>query len=136
MITDSRGGGFDLAWSRISIHCPASSWSKVEINFRPSLDDRISAKDRMNSVSFGAARAFSHNLVKSIYIAISRWGGRDRRKGGDCGSGPGLEIPPQLAVASRSNVETLEGCALEAAPEITETSVLAGNFKWMGRRWI
>ena len=71
-------------------------------------------------------------------IAISRWSGRDREKGGitnggwgKCGSGPGLEVPPQLAVAPRSNVETLKSCALEAAPETTETSVLAGNLKCM-----
>ena len=65
-----------------STHCSASSWLKVKIKFRPSLDDKIPARDRTNSVSFGAARAFFHNLVKLTHIAVPKLGDGDGRKGG------------------------------------------------------
>ena len=67
-------GGFELTWSRISIHNATSDGSKSNMNARPSFDDKMLARVLMDSASSAVAtvRTFFHCPLKSIVIAFTR----------------------------------------------------------------
>ena len=81
------GRRFGFTWSRISIQNSASCGLRSKMNARPSLDDKILARVRMDSVSSVVARAFFHNPLKSVTIAFTRGDDRDgeRGEGNSCG---------------------------------------------------
>jgi len=100
--------GFELTWSRISIHNNASADSKSKMNFRPSFDDKISARVRTDSASFVALRVFFHSLSKFAAIAFVGRGDKEKVVGG--GWGEGASRPSHEATRSLQSHRELKAC--------------------------
>ena len=112
------GGGFGLTWSRISIQNSASCGSRSRMNARPSLDDKILARVRIDSASSVDARAFFHSLLKSVTIAFTREDDEDGGRGAGNSWGVGALRSCHEETRSIQPCCVLKACTPAVAAEI------------------